>query len=157
KYFGYTAYGHGGDISYSTQALYFPELDISIVVATNDARVLSWNLIPTVRALLRVYLDYESAVTSVKPLSSRPIDVTVFPNPLAGDLGLRIHAPIAMQEVSIALYSMDGKQVWSSTNDLSAGQNELTFPIAETLPSGVYVLQIQAADVVLAQQSVFKQ
>jgi len=156
RYLGYKAYGHGGDISYSTQALYFPELDMSIVVTGNDARVISWSLIPTVRRLLQVYLDYESEVTNVESLSKRAISSTIFPNPFDKELHLTIHSPISVEDVVIQLYSMDGKLVWSKKNALSIGQNDLNFAMSEALSSGIYALQIVANHVVLGQQIVFK-
>ncbi|MEM8523480.1 MAG: serine hydrolase [Bacteroidota bacterium] len=157
KYLGYKAYGHGGDISYSTQALYFPELDISIVVATNDARVLSWNLISTVIAILQTYLDYESTVTNVASLLQTSVKVTIFPNPFEEELNLGIQTPTSMKAVTIQLYHMDGKMIWSNSRDLSAGQNDFSFNMPEELSSGLYTLKIKSNNSILNQQSILKQ
>ncbi|MEL6944014.1 MAG: T9SS type A sorting domain-containing protein, partial [Bacteroidota bacterium] len=156
RYLGYKAYGHGGDISYSTQALYFPDLDISIVVSDNDARIISWDLIPTVRKLLEIYLDYQSGLTNVESLSKTAIKTIVFPNPFEKELNLSIHSGTSLKDVELHLYSMDGKLIWKNRNDLFIGQNDLNFTMSEILPSGSYALHIVMNDVILDQQLVLK-
>ena len=56
---GLVAYGHGGDLSYSANSWYLPDLDLSITVLNNDAEVISWDLEPVTIALLQTYEDWK--------------------------------------------------------------------------------------------------
>ena len=58
---GSPAFGHGGDINYSTAAYYFPEEAISIVVQSNDGTLVSWDLDAALHSLLRAYQHYAPA------------------------------------------------------------------------------------------------
>lgn len=141
-YLGHRALGHGGDLSYSTQAQYFPALDISIVVNTNDARITSWNLIPTVRELLNTYLIHSSSNNIDLHTEDLESTINIFPNPISSNEELtilsRIHIPIAQ----INLLNNTGELIWTNQETIHEGNNRLDIPALSDLAKGSYFITI---------------
>lgn len=143
-YIGYEGLGHGGDLGgYTTQAFYFPEKDLSIVVCGNDARIVSWNLSSTIAALLQSYLEGEDLVnaTSDLPSSSR---MEVFPNPFHDHLQVRFRTPLPSSPLLVQLTTVAGQVVWSEEVTASAGLDSAGYtiePLAD-LPAGIYALLV---------------
>ncbi len=138
---GYTAIGHGGDISYSTASYYFPNEEVAISVQANDGRVISWNLDGTLVAIMNTYLncDQTTSTQQVQVLSPEAI----FPNPFKEDINIQL--PLA-SPASIEVYDSRGQQVaqWIADDGRSirwAGQHQS----GQALPSGTYFFRIQQA------------
>lgn len=64
KFQGLQGYGHGGDLAYSANAWYFPEKDFSITILNNDARNISWTLVPVVNELIKTYQKWQLTQTN---------------------------------------------------------------------------------------------
>lgn len=143
KYLGFKGYGHGGDLSYSSSAFYFPEKDLSISVQCNDGKINSWDLATTVAALLRVYLDCESMLTNTGQAIATVPDILVSPNPF--DESITVSVPYTGRSGAIksTLTSAAGKTVASwNLSETVDGSFRLLVPEASSLPPGVYYLSI---------------
>ena len=82
---GEEAFGHQGDISYSTHAWYLPDLDIGVSIICNDGSINSWNLHPVTVALISTYKNY--LITSTEaPLWEESTSVSAFPNPARDEI-----------------------------------------------------------------------
>lgn len=81
-FLGYEAYGHGGDLVYHASSWYFPELDQSITVFTNDNNKNSWTLLPVVRELLRTYTENQTASLEESKMSN----ISVGPIPFSDQI-----------------------------------------------------------------------
>lgn len=156
RYLGLTALGHGGDLSYSTQAQYFPEKDISIVVTSNDASITSWNLISTVRALLQVYIDCEDMLSDVDNKFHSNLSVTTFPNPFINEINIAIESSLSIEDVAITIFNTNGKPVWYETRNVHIGRNDVSISFPKNLPSSAYWLQIKRGEILLEHQLIIK-
>ncbi|HMQ50115.1 MAG TPA: serine hydrolase [Saprospiraceae bacterium] len=141
QYLGFKGLGHGGDISYSSSVIYFPEKDLSIAVHANDANINSWALSSTVIALLQVYLDCEAAITDISKVSLPDVTTLVYPNPFTDKLTVSIDLHGGFGEVNMTMTDMLGRTVGLSfsQND-SFGKQEIVLENLESLNSGVYFL-----------------
>lgn len=156
QYLGLTALGHGGDLSYATQALYFPEKDISIVVAANDASIISWNLISTVQALLQTYIDCENRINGTSYIPKPEINTSVFPNPFTTEVCICIDASSSIKNVSISVLDVNGKAVWEEMHNVHIGENELTASLPQNIPAGVYFVEIKQNGLLLQRETILK-
>ena len=152
EHLGFQALGHGGDLSYSTQALYFPEKDIGIVVMCNDARINSWNLISTVRALLQVYLDCEDLINNANNVLIPALNINVYPNPFVDHVNIQLENPEALKEVSIIISDMKGQIITSSRQALRSGLNTIQIDLKNALKNGIYLLQLKKDNEPLVSQ-----
>jgi hypothetical protein len=144
KFWGLTAYGHGGDIGYSSITYYFPAKDISITVLNNDSKKNSWALAPIVQALMKNYLDYEASVSTATPWAFTDLNPQVYPNPFTNEVFVSLNLPNRIQEAQYTLTDALGKTlVAGSLGSLEAGSQTLTIPANSAWPSGVYALQLQ--------------
>ncbi|MCB0706689.1 MAG: serine hydrolase [Saprospiraceae bacterium] len=145
EYIGLTGLGHGGDLAgYSTQAYYFPEKDISIVVCGNDASINSWNLTNTISALLKTYIDCEENISLTIEPDSENISVSVFPNPFFEEINVTINSPENKAELIVQILDIMGQEIWHSELDYSAENELFNLSINETenWPNGIYILNI---------------
>jgi len=153
-YLGLTSFGHGGDISYSTTGVYFPEKDISIAVQANDASINSWNLAAVVRALLGVYIECE-AVLNTTHNEFTPLEATIYPNPFRTRATLEINLPTTVDQMELRLLNTNGQLSWSADyGQLPAGTHQLEVVPARNLPSGVYLIQLLTGEAVRGHQKV---
>ncbi|HEY0029990.1 MAG TPA: serine hydrolase, partial [Bacteroidia bacterium] len=137
---GFTGYGHGGDLAYSASSWYFPAKDISITVLNNDAEITSWELIPTVTALLKTYNQWEAA-TSVSETDLANINITAYPNPFKNDLSLTLHLAVPASSVIMTLTNTLGEEIARlEKENLSTGDHLLGFDNLNEINSGMYFI-----------------
>ena len=136
---GLTGYGHGGDLSYSTNAWYFPEKDISIAVQANDASINSWQLINTIRALLNVYVECEAVLSTAEKAVQNQIQLSYLP----AQNTLQVQLPSATTELHLQLVNLNG-QVLQTTiyRKLSAGLHHLPLDGLNNQAKGIYVAEV---------------
>ncbi len=139
--FGLKAYGHGGDAGFSASVWYFPSKDISIAVLNNDGRRTSWSLIPTVTALLRTYLKYETLTSANEEVSSEALQLTAFPNPFLEGLSITTNLPESVSSTRFVLSNALGERVAETeTGYVSDGLQQFKLEDLAGLPSGLYFL-----------------
>ena len=92
NFLGLEGFGHGGDVSFSAGAYYFPEKNIGLAVNCNDSDIISWELDPVIRALLQVYIECESVV-STSFESELDYEVSISPNPFDHQFSIQISSP----------------------------------------------------------------
>ena len=159
KYIGYTGYGHGGDLGgYTTQAFYFPEKDISIVVTGNDAKINSWFLSNTVSALLQVYIECEAIISHTNNLNHSDISVSVFPNPFFEKMSINVVHPADVNEMFFSMTDLMGQVVWSASSQSSGSANG-SFLLEQNftgLTTGVYFLNVYLNGRMIKVVKVFK-
>jgi D-alanyl-D-alanine carboxypeptidase len=139
-FLGYEAYGHGGDLVYHASSWYFPELDQSITVFTNDANKTSWQLVPVVRELLRTYLENQSASVNENITGS----IQLSPNPFTNQITVSWTNDSSEDEVTLELKDAFGRTIAVQTEYHTTINNnfESRFENLETLPGGIYFVQI---------------
>jgi len=143
KFLNLEAFGHGGDIGYSSITYYFPEKDISITVLNNDQKKNSWALAPVVQALLKNYIDYQASVSTDQPISIEALNASAYPNPFTDAISISINLPTKAQDVQVVLLNAFGTALVQ--NDLGkcpAGLQNIGIEQLEKLPSGIYFLRV---------------
>lgn len=131
-------WGHDGSIIYKSWGLYFPELDIAIVVQQNDDRIAALDpqlidLVDVFVSLLLTYIDNAPSVGTGAPvLAATPLAT---PNPATDRLQLQLPADLPLPALC-TLSDAQGKPVWSQwvampTQEVNLGQ----------LPAGLYYLK----------------
>jgi len=139
-FLGYEAYGHGGDLVYHASSWYFPLLDQSITVFTNDNTETSWSLVPVVRELLRTYINEQDASVEPEFIS----DLKVSPNPFNDQLVISWNS-VSDDEMTISLKDATGRIIISATEQPHNKVNQLTLTELETLSAGNYLLTISGS------------
>lgn len=86
---------------------------------------------------------YYSNIVTVR-IAATSTELMVFPNPFRGNLKLKLSldAPAALKMI---LSSPDGKVLVKEKLQLQAGNQEVDIPQTETLPAGIYLLQLERA------------
>lgn len=157
---GLSAYGHGGDLSYSATSWYFPDKDISISVLNNDSKVISWSLAPVISALLKTYLDNEKLLTtkSNESITEPAVQVSVFPNPTADKLTVRLNKILNTNKIQISIASINGATTYVSQEHTFADNNmEIVLDNAiQQLPTGMYALQVRCDDNSIVTKKIVK-
>lgn len=155
RHLGYEAYGHGGDISYSTNALYFPELDISLAILCNDGSINSWALSPVVDALLRVYVECASLVSSENLSHLTVSDFLVWPNPAFETIHIDLSLAHPIEDPYLILTNQMGQVVWQGElNSLKMGQQSLELEIPENAAKGMHIISLYSSEGVISQNVV---
>ena len=143
KFLGWEAYGHGGDIGYSSITYYFPEKDISITVLNNDQKRNSWALAPVVQALLKNYLDYQASVGTESPLGVEALNARVYPNPFTDALEISVDLPNDVDALQLRLTDALGREIsHTEAGSFAEGTQILRLNQLGKLPSGLYFAQI---------------
>jgi D-alanyl-D-alanine carboxypeptidase len=138
NFLGYEAYGHGGDLAYHASSWYFPELDQSITVFTNDNNKNSWTLIPVVRELLRTYVVNHTASLKEESINS----IQVSPIPFTDQIGISWDNTTS-DEVAVTLVDAFGRTIAFQTEQTQQNNHfECQFNDLETLTHGIYFVQI---------------
>ena len=138
-FLGYEAYGHGGDLAYHASSWYFPALDQSITVFTNDNNKNSWTLIPVVRELLRTIVDNQTASLKENGINS----IRVSPIPFTDQITVSWENSTSDQ-VTITLEDAFGRAIDVQTEQYqNNSHSEATLRNVESLPGGVYFVQIR--------------
>lgn len=140
NFLGYLAYGHGGDLAYHASSWYFPELDQSITVFTNDNNDNSWQLLPVVRELLRTYV--ENATASVDKPENFAADLSVSPNPFTDQLLIKWNGNTS-DDMVITLHDELGRILAVQTEHTATNNLfESRIDHLHTLPGGIYFVQL---------------
>ena len=158
-YIGFAGYGHGGDLGgYTTQAFYFPEKDISIVVCGNDASINSWQLTNTVSAILQVYIDCEAIISNTQEPEHIKASVSVYPNPFFQRTTVVVDSQSKINEMYFTLTDLLGNLVWSSDPHSAISANGLVFnmEVFSPLKSGIYFLNTYVEGQFVESVKVFK-
>ncbi len=136
---GYEAYGHGGDLAYHASSWYFPQFDQSITVFTNDNNKNSWTLLPVVRELLRTYIENQTAALK----ETETGDFQVSPVPFTDELAITWKNFSSDDELRFTLSDALGKIITTRITDpFTKKQDAITFRNLESLPAGVYFVNI---------------
>lgn len=131
-------WGHDGSIIYKSWGLYFPDLDIAIVVQQNDDRIAALNpqLIDLVDVFVSLFVTYidnaPSSGAGAPVLAAVPFAV---PNPTAGRLHLHLPADQSLPAPCV-LRDAQGRPVWSQT--IETPDTDISL---DQLPAGLYHLQ----------------
>ncbi|MDH4474165.1 MAG: serine hydrolase [Fluviicola sp.] len=142
QFFGYTGYGHGGDLSYSASSWYFPDLDISVTVTNNDANIISWELSPVIAELLETYVNWLSTAETDELTSSEPL-FSVYPIPFTSEVNIDIPQEYTHRKISFEIYSVSGNKLsTTSVNTYNESTSVLTVSGLDRLSSGAYLLKI---------------
>ena len=157
NYLGWKSYGHGGDISYSTSVVYFPEKDISIAVQANDARINSWNLANTVAALLATYIECEAIISQTEEKKMPMVNVTISPNPFIDNINIKLDTPDLINDLEIYLTDIYGNIFWSHfQKKLLASNNLYQCKSLGKIPAGNYFTTIYANGKLVHSSQVIK-
>jgi CubicO group peptidase (beta-lactamase class C family) len=139
---GQKTFGHGGDAGYSAGAWYFPNLDIGIAVLNNDGFTNSWELLPTVEALLKAYQVYLQAVSSPE-LTQPSLQIDAFPNPFGDQIEVCATLLELGSEIQFRLTDARGVMVSEHTYNLDGnalGLQRFSLENLSILPTGCYFL-----------------
>ncbi|MEO1258898.1 MAG: serine hydrolase [Bacteroidota bacterium] len=154
---GELCYGHGGDLSYTTQAFYFPEKDISIAIHSNDASIISWNLTNTLAALLRTCIEYEPTATEDFTSNDPVFDFTVFPNPFVEMLNIECDLPATVTDLEIIMSDISGKTIQSKKEkNIAAGNQVHSLENISFLPPGNYFVQLKMNGQLIGMEKAIK-
>jgi D-alanyl-D-alanine carboxypeptidase len=137
-FLGYEAYGHGGDLAYHASSWYFPALDQSITVFTNDNSKNSWTLIPVVRELLRTSINNQTASLKENQINS----IQVSPIPFGDQLTVSWDNS-SSDDITVRLEDAFGRTIAiQKEHTLNNKRFESRFEDLDTLPGGIYFVQI---------------
>lgn len=157
KMLGLDALGHGGDIGYSSFALYFPQKDVSIAVLNNDQKKTSWMLQPVIQALLKTCMDYQMSVAVSNPLKVNELEINFSPNPFSEKLDVSLVLPQKSASVEVVLTNLMGQKMAAiSVENLPEGRQFLEIPNLGNLPSGVYFAQIFVENRLVGSSKILK-
>jgi D-alanyl-D-alanine carboxypeptidase len=151
KFQGIEGFGHGGDLGYSAMSWYFPSLDISISVLNNDAKNISWKLVPVINELLKTYTSWQA--TDVKEFSDKE-NICVYPNPFSNDLSIDIGKEMEFDKVEFILTNTYGQKV-RSTYPIN-GKQSASFENLGDMPAGMYTLMVTGDNRVVARKKIVK-
>lgn len=142
SFLGYEAYGHGGDLAYHASSWYFPALDISITVLTNDNNKNSWALLPVVTALLRTYLNHGG--TNVASPELQIAKLKAWPNPFADKLTIGIEAGSPLTGLQITMQDVLGRTIHMpyTTTATTGLRSFIHLEKLDGLSPGMYVVTI---------------
>lgn len=158
KFLGLTAYGHGGDIGYSSISYYFPQKDISVTVLNNDSRKTSWALAPIVQALLKTWLDFESGPLSAGNDGVERLKTAIYPNPFCDRLSVSVDLPSDVSSAQVVLTDVLGREVHRvEAGALQPGQHNIALEGLEDLAAGAYFASLSLDGVSTATTGIIKQ
>ncbi|MNY00369.1 D-alanyl-D-alanine carboxypeptidase precursor [compost metagenome] len=152
-FLGYEAYGHGGDLAYHASSWYFPELDQSITVFTNDNTETSWTLLPVVRELLRTYITNQTASVDESVLE----ECRISPIPFDDQLVVSWKNTSQSTDFTLELQDAAGRSIAvQREHSFSANRFESRFEELGTLPAGIYFVSISGNNAQLKTIKVMK-
>lgn len=148
-FLGLTAYGHGGDLSYSASSWYFPDRDISISVLNNDSRNNSWTLVPVISALLKTYNDWY-LTNSIEEINAGIFIERVYPNPFNRTISLLPAPGIEIKNLRCELINLLGETVYvMEKSNISSLLDPVELNNIPDLPAGIYVLNTYSENTLL--------
>ncbi|MEO1261127.1 MAG: serine hydrolase [Bacteroidota bacterium] len=145
-------WGHNGSIGYLTNALYSPELDVSMVLISNagpfDELDFVW------LALVQTYLEYTLTDTDENIMTEN--DLLIYPNPVYDEFligfDLRKKSPIQItvtNQLGQVIHQMDFEM-------MGAGMNNVQITDCGNWPVGIYQVQLKGADWLVSEKIVKK-
>lgn len=142
-FLGYLAYGHGGDLAYHASSWYFPALDCSITVLTNDDKKNSWVLIPVVRELLRTYILNNPASVSPIEANGKSVKLNAYPNPFTNEFTVEVNSPVKIEGLEISVTDVLGRSVRGEIKkQVSGNAAQVHFNGTATMAPGLYFITI---------------
>lgn len=83
-------------------------------------------------------------------------NLTVSPNPFSENAQVSFNLEESYKDLNIAIYTLDGKQVYQETNDFPAGQQSINID-AEVLPTnGIYLLNLTSNNLHTTHKLIFE-
>jgi CubicO group peptidase (beta-lactamase class C family) len=153
--FAQKAFGHGGDIGYSSSVWYFPNKDISIAVLNNDGSKNSWDLTSTVAALMRNYILCEAQITGNQELVEGVKELTTFPNPFINEINIVADFSSKADNIQFILTNALGETILTSAiMQKISDQQSFKFENLDKLAAGIYFLNVYLDGVLTKGQSV---
>jgi D-alanyl-D-alanine carboxypeptidase len=138
-------YGHGGDLSYSASAWYFPTKDIAITVLCNDSKNNSWTLVPVVEALQKTYLSWSLSTDLKNELEKSHLIVVSYPNPFVDKIKVQAKGMSKYTSIDVELFNQLGQKVSAINYKKNFIENEtIDMDHLENLPTGLYFLAVLA-------------
>lgn len=145
KFLNLTAYGHGGDIGYSSVCYYFPEKDVSIAVLNNDSKKISWTLAPVIQALLTTCIQYSTVLDAPEITPQAPLSANIYPNPFTNELRATVHLSEPARAVQVMVVDGPGRVLFQTpARDLPEGEHAIALDRAREWPAGMYFIRILA-------------
>jgi len=105
----------------------------------------------------KAYITYLPAMTFDTPTGHRlmvdstgksvvsPVDIYTHPNPFTDEIQVWLHSDIAAEHTVLLMNAL-GVTIWQRKITITEGQNLLSINDLQTLPSGIYVLCVLAAN-----------
>ena len=82
-------------------------------------------------------------------------DLKIFPQPFTNSLNIQIDNPFELEEVRMLLMDITGKLMANlGTKDVLSGKHQFSLAMDESLPKGVYILNIVGQNINLSQKVV---
>jgi len=136
---GEAALGHSGNIVYVSEVFYFPSIDISIALHTNDGTKPDIQL--AYGDLLEAYKNYDpSKVVEI----SNEQSIDIYPNPIADFVNLNFEL-VEKSDVQISVYDIFGKKVSSLlSEELLPGNYKKQFDL--NLVNGTYLIKLEIGE-----------
>ncbi len=133
---GVEAYGHNGEILYSSAMLFIPSMDLSIAVSTNDGSVVGDGIDKLLVRLLDAYILYETNVEDIVSIEG----LNIVPNPTNNILNIEIKSS-TVNTLDIKIIDALGKVVLEvPTERLYEGNNRLSYDIRQITSGSYYVV-----------------
>ena len=138
---GEPVFGHSGNIIYVSEVFYFPQLDISIALHSNDGT--KFDLTAVYADLMETFKNFDPTSTSVTEISEFE-NVEVFPNPAADFINLNFQLE-EKSTVQISVFDILGNKVSTLfAGDLSSGEYKKQFPL--NIANGTYLIKLELGD-----------
>ncbi len=143
SFLGFTGFGHGGDLGYSASAWYFPEKEVSIAVLNNDAKNISWNLVPVVQALLKTYNTWAATTSTID--DNDVAQLRLYPNPAQAEITLNLADGLKKANHGFSICDSRGQIFWQSSQAIESVEPHLLKIDVSHLPAGQYYVWMHQA------------
>lgn len=143
SFLGLTGFGHGGDLGYSASAWYFPEKEVSIAVLNNDAKNISWNLVPVVQALLKTYNTWAATTSTID--DNDVAQLRLYPNPAQAEITLNLADGLKKANHGFSICDSRGQIFWQSSQAIESVEPHLLKIDVSHLPAGQYYVWMHQA------------
>ena len=133
---GESVFGHSGNIVYVSEVYYFPGLDISIALHSNDGT--KFDLTAVFADLMETYKNYDpSSVSEISAVSQ----IELFPNPASDYVNLNFELE-EKSAVQISVFDILGNKVSTLfSGDLPTGEYKKQFPL--DIAKGTYLIKME--------------
>ncbi len=136
---GENVLGHSGNIIYVSEVFYFPSLDISIALHSNDGT--KFNIQPIMADLMETYKNY-----SPSPLNeiTGQQNISIYPNPVSEFINLNFELEQS-SNVSVSVFDIFGKKVQTLyAGTLSTGKYQRQFDL--DIVNGTYLIKLEIGE-----------